>query len=553
MNDVNMTELERQLRRELEARAQSGDDAAALRERVRDVLSDAPRGSDADVLTTSHLDDPALPPSRPARGRMLVAAAIVAVVATAVVAVVLDRREQGSVVLDAPPSTLPPASTVPAPPSTEAVDEESGATTVPAAGDPAGRSDPVTLPFFLGNQGRSWVDGALVPWGDGFLVVRVERHDQPLPDAIPDDVADLVPARARTMLSASRTVEEFGERLWNLDAGRDEVGRILGEHPEAVALLLSEPRPEPTVEFWSTTTGESWELIDVVLPDGVPAPGQVASVDGKLTLAGWTRSPADPDQIDVVVASTTDLADWTVTTMPYGPMPDPTGFELMFFPTLAVTADGWALAPSFVVHDSLGIGEPQWSDAWQALGAIEPVVWTALWDEAPASSARDYRPFAAGDGFVWHSWEDERWYSSSPGAVTFLPIADAPETGWPEVSVATETGAIVITSSALPRYWYDALNFDGGTWERIDGPPDLSIGRLAPNLAYSGMSSSQSALTMAYDDRSRRIATVFVLDADGNWLGEDADIQLGDWAAAARNGDTVLLVTRDRAQTFTFG
>lgn len=166
----------------------------------------------------------------------------------------------------------------------------------------------------------------LVPWDGGFLAISVEYSAQPLPAELPQEVVDLFPQEVIDFFEEEglpATIDEATTQL--ADAGLlDVVSDIVVNNPEASEAIYSQPLPVPDTTFRFSPDGAEWSDLDVQFPaDVFFDPWMINSTGDRLViLSDPAQGPgigviddADVDLPDFEMWSTTDLVEWTSTTI----------------------------------------------------------------------------------------------------------------------------------------------------------------------------------------------------------------------------------------------
>lgn len=203
----------------------------------------------------------------------------------------------------------------------------------------------------------------IVPWQDGFLAGRSIFTPQPLPGELPEEITALFPQEVLDLFADGLppTVQEATAML--SEAGLlDVVTEVLADNPEANTAVFSVEPQTPDVEVVFSVDGIDWEPIDFTPPEGTVGLYDIRSTGTRLAVATQTFTPPPliagggnlNDQVgDIIVATTTDLTNWDVTTVAVGERPAdlPDVFNYFVSPgTLAMTDSGWVL-PTNIFSD----------------------------------------------------------------------------------------------------------------------------------------------------------------------------------------------------------
>jgi hypothetical protein len=337
------------------------------------------------------------------------------------------------------------------------------------------------------------------------------------------------------------------------DAGLlDVVAEVIREHPEASAVIYGTPPSEPpSLDARFTTDGMTWEPVDVTLPAGVMYLSSVTTVGDRLVVAYSPQSPNSASPPDTaVVATTTDLVNWTTQVIPTsGPdieLP-PEIMRSVSAQGLVANERGWAITVfestepdvlalipaedrARIEADNSGYGvsfddagiqvDLAFSDTgtatetleytWAELGIApevaeylggnqyEPRVWAATWDGTPSVSTDapwSDQLLATPAGFV--QFTDRTLFSTDGLSWTASPLPD-PD-GVVTASFAFDGGVIALSDSG-----------DGATVYRLDergGSPellDLSDLPAQVRSGFSPQSPSRSAVIVDVLDPEAR-------------------------------------------------
>ncbi len=152
-----------------------------------------------------------------------------------------------------------------------------------------------------------------VPWRDGFLVAGAQMQPQPLPERLPDEIRELFPQEVLdlfpdglpdTLAEAQTILSEAGLL--------DEVMDVLAENPAANDAVYSEPLPPRQYLARFTTDGQTWDEVDFELPAGIDWTRGAQSDGERLVVLGVATSGFNQQPETTLIASTTDLVEWTV-------------------------------------------------------------------------------------------------------------------------------------------------------------------------------------------------------------------------------------------------
>ncbi|MEO1055968.1 MAG: hypothetical protein AAFY28_03555 [Actinomycetota bacterium] len=219
-------------------------------------------------------------------------------------------------------------------------------TTAAAAGGPAAaESSPVEGP-----DPNTLYPEIAVPWRDGFLVAGARMQPQPLPESLPDEIRELFPQEVLDLFpdGLPDTLAEAQQIL--SEAGLlDEVTAVLSENPAANDAVYAEPLPPREYVARFTTDGRTWDEVDFELPAGIEWT-QGAQSDGQrlVVLGGATRGVNQPSS--TVIASTTDLVEWTVQEVQSASTtPDLPDFAMQYSQpeTMTFAGDRWIVRYSY--------------------------------------------------------------------------------------------------------------------------------------------------------------------------------------------------------------
>jgi hypothetical protein len=378
----------------------------------------------------------------------------------------------------------------------------------------------------------------IVPWEDGFLVGSMSFPPQPLPEALPEEIAALFPQEVRDLFGGDLpdTIAEATERL--SEAGLlDEVSEIIQNNPEASEAVYGVPAGEPTLDVRFTVDGTTWEPREVVLPPGVTYVSTMTAVGDRLVAVYSVFDPLTGAPLDgtITVAATTDLTNWTVQEMVV-PTPDglPEGITASVFAQGLVANDnGWVVSVYSSIDadpytllpadfrseidagngfgmstDDIGMTVeydfgPDGSDpagtrtfTWDELGVSPdvarlfanqshaPTLWAASWDGQPAptdapQAGGQIVPTAA--GFV--QWSDQTWFS--PDGVTWTPSPLPDDVAWVSGAFNVDGGLILLSSTDAGETLVHRVDHRGENAVLLDVPlPDASS--LSPNGPFGG-------------------------------------------------------------------
>ena len=193
----------------------------------------------------------------------------------------------------------------------------------------------------------------IVNWNGGYLALAVIDHSGELPEALPEELAELFPPEVDAVFpdGLPATIDEATEMLEQ--AGQYQtVSDIVSEHPDIYDALFSRAdTPDEAVLAWSAD-GTAWELRDVPPMAGVTG-AHFTATDGQLVLWG---NPAETIPVlnatGTVISYTGDLDDWTaVVVTPQLPAEPPDGVVAKVV-AAAVTAEpgGWVLRQQVVLE-----------------------------------------------------------------------------------------------------------------------------------------------------------------------------------------------------------
>jgi hypothetical protein len=202
----------------------------------------------------------------------------------------------------------------------------------------------------------------IVPWHDGFLAGRVNDTPQPLPTELPEEISALFSQEVLDLFADGLppTINEATAIL--SEAGLlDEVTAVLAANPEANDAVFSVESTDPDASVLFSTNGIEWEPIDFTTPEGSFGLYGIQSTGSRLAVATQTFAPPPliaggnlNDQVgDIIVATTTDLINWDITTVVVGERPAdlPDVYNYSVSPgTLAITDSGWVL-PTNIFSD----------------------------------------------------------------------------------------------------------------------------------------------------------------------------------------------------------
>ncbi len=203
-----------------------------------------------------------------------------------------------------------------------------------------------------GESEVEWV----VPWQEGFLASRFNFTPQPLPSELPEEVTALFSQEVLDLFADGlpATIQEATEML--SEAGLlEEVTTVLADNPEANDAVFSVGNAQgPDNDVVFSADGVDWAPIDFTTPEGTFGLYGVQSTGTRLALATQTYNPPPEgaefgrfDEVgDIIVATTTDLVNWDITTVDVAKRP--AGLPDVFFYSvspgeLAINDDGWVL------------------------------------------------------------------------------------------------------------------------------------------------------------------------------------------------------------------
>lgn len=230
-------------------------------------------------------------------------------------------------------------------------DATSAATGVEVVGAEASLA--VTAPGSIENGFVEW----LVPWEDGFLTGRRFQQPQALPESLPEEIVALFPQEVVDFFDGELppTINEAITMLSEADL-LDEVTAVLAEHPEANEAIYGVPTEDPEFEAFFSTDGTDWEPVSFTLPDGIQYAQSVQAVGDRLVMMSQLQPEIDLENLgqigsfrpqgSIVVASTTDLTNWDIVTIPDTPRPAdvPDFVRVDVYPqSLAANAGGWVV------------------------------------------------------------------------------------------------------------------------------------------------------------------------------------------------------------------
>ncbi|MEM9515969.1 MAG: hypothetical protein AAGA42_14045 [Actinomycetota bacterium] len=188
-------------------------------------------------------------------------------------------------------------------------------TTTAAANEPAAAgSSPVEGP-----DPNALYPEIAVAWRDGFLVAGARVQSQPLPDRLPDEIRELFPQEVLDLFpdGLPDTLAEAQQIL--TDAGLlEEVTAVLAENQAANDAVYAEPMPPRQYVARFSTDGQTWDDVDLELPAGIEWTQGAQSDGERLVVVGGGSSGSNQPSA-TMIASTTDLVEWTVHEVPVPP------------------------------------------------------------------------------------------------------------------------------------------------------------------------------------------------------------------------------------------
>jgi hypothetical protein len=394
--------------------------------------------------------------------------------------------------------------------------------------------------------------GSLVPWGDGFLSVRMEYSDQPLA-ALPDEVAALFPDEVMALFpdGLPSTINEATEIL-NEAGLYDVVSEIVLEHPEAFDAIYAAPTPPPTpiVEF--TIDGQEWSEVGTALPE--MAYGQIAAGNGVIVV--WsldqaeyddTGFPIPVDNRTLTVARSTDLSSWDISTteIPVAVDDRPYVRSELWVQHVAPTPTGWVAtvqSSSWIddyrilpddVRARLVSERRDWGINWTSDG-VDIDVWNVdddesttiesyTWAELGIDPLTEFELYGGNEQFelIVHDGTGTRFADPPPNddgylnqiisgadgrlvavtgngvftstdAIAWTPVDGLPGSAWIDGAVPVDGGVLLLSSSTpAPRGW---LLADGG------GLTEVGLPELPSAYGLWGPGTSAAWIVEAYDD-----------------------------------------------------
>lgn len=335
--------------------------------------------------------------------------------------------------------------------------------------------------------GAQWA----VPWRDGFLIIETVYEPQTLPEELPEDVVALFPEEVVELFADGLppTVAEATEML--TQAGLLEiVTEIISSNPDASSAILGAPIGPPSMAASFTVDGTTWESVEMTLPDGIDGVQSVVSVGDRLAVLSDSRSDPSGQVGGALIATTTDLATWTVQPIVGPPLPielpsyvnryvgvqslvaNESGWIVSIFESINVDVE--SLLPADVIDPTTAGGfgygtsdegveiysenqeEGPFRYTWEELGVPTDVVeviqsaqsgglqlWTATWDGTPVRSELDAQfdgsVLATDSGFL--SLAEQRWFSDDGVAWTAV---DLPGVGYVSSSIRYDGGVVIV-------------------------------------------------------------------------------------------------------------
>lgn len=367
----------------------------------------------------------------------------------------------------------------------------------------------------------------LMPWDDGFLLVETvyeQSAPPPLSEEMiarfPTEVADLFPD------GLPPTIGEASQVL--ADAGLlDVVTELLNSDPELSAAVLGGPTTT-RVEAQFSVDGDNWSLVDLDLPPEIGSPDQLAAIGDRLIVTSSTVDEAGSTVTGFVIASTTDLSEWTVQRLPVGtstvlPEHFSTGAGRN---ELAFNEQGWIQVVDTFVEVDIESALPDLFDAnhdgfgWET---TESGVVASIYD-------------AAGDVLesVDLGWSElgvdpahvdlVRSLLDRPGRVTWSAswdgepaVVDPPTDGY---EIHATTDGFLTQEDADGELWFSP---DGVNWSAIDRPTDVQriIGTMlldaGPTAVIGSDESSRMRIHLVDDLGEQWRAVVVENGSPGAW------------------------------------
>lgn len=459
-----------------------------------------------------------------------------------------EADETRTIAIIDPTTSQPHTSTDPAGPVT---------TDAPSAGSVAGDQQPgaigVSSPAgvvvespdfgFDAGQGLPWA----VAWQGGFLVGDSRPEQQRLPEVLPDEVMALFPPEVIALFpyGLPATLDEAVSLLNEADLF-DEVSEILAANPEANAAVYSVGQSSsPEVQARFSPDGESWEPVEMKLPDGIRFVSDVASVGDRLVILAVELGDegSTTETGPTIIATTKDLVTWTTQTIDLSAR-DIEQDEFVEYRArpygLAVNESGWAIKLSVDVQleldqllsennlprsESGEIRSLEYSDegltvefepgedgptlyTWSELGVSawpagygvgagnDPKAWVAAWEEvwAAAWEAEPVRSefgvpagrlVATDAGFL--AFDDQVWFSADGLTWTSDPLPEP--SSYVEAAFSYGGGAVIVVDDAPGQSTLYRVGAAGSSIEpiAIPGLPEKVMGVQGDNFVRDSL------------------------------------------------------------------
>ena len=311
----------------------------------------------------------------------------------------------------------------------------------------------------------------LVPWDDGFLALGVRQLPRPLPAELPAEIAELFPPEVVDLFPDGLPANQQQAMDTLSEAGLLAVAmNVLNEHPEAMDAFESIPLPDPELLASWSTDGDTWIPTELPVPVPIGDVGHVTASDGRLTIAGSTRSADEGGGWVVTISSTTDLQDWDTASFPVArPERMPETQEYWVTPTaVAANAEHWVARVMVENMNEL------WSGAWDGEPTMideRPMAWTLL---ATSEGFLDIDPGVAfsPDGATW---------TEVAGPVTNYDIQAAAPFGDDVLAIArTANGSSPIllldaTGALVTEVDAPELDDEFSVWSEVSSPAMILI------------------------------------------------------------------------------
>ena len=314
----------------------------------------------------------------------------------------------------------------------------------------------------------------LVPWDDGFLALGMEYPEQPLPEQLPPEVAELFPPEVLALFPDGLPPTQAEAMDILNEAGLfDVVMDVLNENPEAMDAVQSVPQPAPEIVASWSTDGDQWIPTEVTAPIDLGTVSSVAVAGDRLTFAGAVPPTVDGDPWTIAIASTRDLENWNTASLPVvesGSLPE--AESIWVFP-VAVAADDQHWVVRLVIDD---MARPM-SDG----GRDE--LWSAAWDGEPTMSdavAESWMLLATSDGFL--DLGSGNGFSPDGQAWTETPVP-APNVNF-QAAAPLGDGVLALTGTPYGESSILRLDATGNTVTEVD-IPELADGFSAWNSTSS--------------------------------------------------------------------